>query len=137
VHTKRTDNGLSLIELIITVAIMGIAFVALIGGMTSSFVAAGTHRKQAIAETYVRQYAEKLKASVYVGGTGSSVYAAPSPASFVPPLGTAFAVDDPNVLSETCLPSSSTNCTQIIEIRVRSSDASEVVSEKLQLVKRR
>jgi prepilin-type N-terminal cleavage/methylation domain-containing protein len=59
------DDGLSLIELMISVAILGIAFVAVLGGMTSSIFASDVHRKQSDVTTILRSYAESIKAAAY------------------------------------------------------------------------
>lgn len=56
------DAGVTLVELLVTVAILGIAFVALVGGMSTSIVGSDVHRKQATAESLVRSYAEAVKA---------------------------------------------------------------------------
>lgn len=56
-----TDTGVTLVELVVTVAILGIAFAAIVGGMLTSVVGSDHHRKQATAETVVRTYAELVK----------------------------------------------------------------------------
>ena len=114
-----------------TVAIMGLAFVALIGGMTNSFVGAAVHRRQAIAETDVRRYAEAMKAVAY-----ASSYAG-APATFTPSPG--FAADPPTVQKEDCLPplGSTTNCTQVVVLTVHSTEASRSVSETITIAKRK
>ena len=56
-----SDDGLSLVEVIMAVAILGIAFVAIIGGMWTAVVTSDTHRKQALATTYLINAAEYLK----------------------------------------------------------------------------
>lgn len=129
---ERTDDGLTLVELLITVGIMGIAFVTLIGGMGAGFVGAATHRRQALAETYIRQYAEEMKAAPY-----ASSYVVPSgtaalmTASAVP---NAFAADAPVVQATTC--QSAGNCTQVLVLTVRSTGAAQAVTETVRIVKR-
>ncbi|HEX2040250.1 MAG TPA: prepilin-type N-terminal cleavage/methylation domain-containing protein [Acidimicrobiales bacterium] len=56
------EEGLSLVEVIVTVAIMGIVFVAVLGGMWTAIVTSDTHRKQALGTTYLVNAAEHLKA---------------------------------------------------------------------------
>lgn len=125
-----SESGLTLIELLITVMIMGVAFVALIGGMTSSFIGASVHRRQAIAETDMRRYAEAMKGAAY-----ASTYAS-LPATFT--VSTGFAADFPVVLSETCRPTTSTtNCTQIVQLGVHSTDNASTVAETIQIAKRK
>lgn len=54
------DRGETLLELVISVAIMGITVVAIVGGVATSILMTDIHRKQATAGTLVRNYAEKL-----------------------------------------------------------------------------
>lgn len=61
-RVARDEAGLSLVEVIVTVAIMGIAFVAVLGGMWTAIVTSDTHRKQALGTTYLINAAEHLKA---------------------------------------------------------------------------
>ena len=63
----RRDAGESLIELLIAVAIMGIAVVAVVGLITTGIVMSDIHHKQAIAGAYVRDYAEYVENFVAVG----------------------------------------------------------------------
>ncbi|MCA1840847.1 MAG: prepilin-type N-terminal cleavage/methylation domain-containing protein [Actinomycetota bacterium] len=62
----RSDLGLTLIEVLITVAIMGIAFVSILGAMGTSILASDIHRKRANAETVLRNYSEAIKGTSYV-----------------------------------------------------------------------
>ena len=54
------DEGETLIELVIAVAIMGIAVVAIVAGIATSILMSDIHRKQATAGAYVRSYAEAV-----------------------------------------------------------------------------
>src|SRR5687767_7063174 len=62
---EKTEEGTSLVEVLLAVAILGIAFAALLGGMSTSAIASGIHRKQATAETVLRSAAEAVKAHPY------------------------------------------------------------------------
>lgn len=59
------DAGVSLIEVLIAVAIMGVLFVSVLGGLTTAILASDMHRKQATAETLLRSFAETIKAETY------------------------------------------------------------------------
>jgi prepilin-type N-terminal cleavage/methylation domain-containing protein len=61
----RDDAGLTLIEVLVTVAILGIAFVTVIGGMAVSIAGSDVHRKQATSQTILRNLAEFMKAVPY------------------------------------------------------------------------
>jgi Tfp pilus assembly protein PilV len=55
------ETGETLLEVLIAVAIMGIAVVALMAGLTTSILMSDVHRKQATADTYVHDYAEAVQ----------------------------------------------------------------------------
>jgi Tfp pilus assembly protein PilV len=75
------DRGETLLELLITVVIMGVAVVALVGGIATAIRMSDIHRKQAEAGAYVRAYAEAIENAVarprsaYVECAGPSAYA--------------------------------------------------------------
>ncbi len=62
---SRGDDGLTLIEVLVTVVILGIAFVTVVGGMAVSIAGSDMHRKQATSQTVLRNLAESLKAAPY------------------------------------------------------------------------
>jgi len=90
VRTASNDTGETLIELIIAVAIMGIAVVAIVGGFATSILMSGLHREETSAGAYLRSYAETLQGSyACVAGTAPD-YASllvPKPNGFDPPTG--------------------------------------------------
>lgn len=57
----RLEDGFSLPEILITILIVGIAFGAILGGMMTSITVSDLHRKQATADTVVRDAAERVK----------------------------------------------------------------------------
>lgn len=71
-HHSSQDQGETLIELIIAVAIMGIAVVAIVSGIAMTIVMSDIHRKQATAGAYVRNYASALDKFVAAGGFDAS-----------------------------------------------------------------
>ncbi len=52
------DRGETLLELVVAVAIMAVAVVAIVGGMSTSIMVSDIHRKQARAGAAARDYAE-------------------------------------------------------------------------------
>lgn len=71
---RRDESGLTLIECLVTVVIMGLAFVALLGGLGTSIFASDIHRKQATSETILRSFAEHVKTATYVACASTSSY---------------------------------------------------------------
>ena len=63
IRSLRSDDGTTLIEVIVTVAIMGIAFAVILGGMATSVLMSDVHRKQATSQTILRDYAEAVQGS--------------------------------------------------------------------------
>jgi type II secretory pathway pseudopilin PulG len=59
------DQGETLLELIIAVAIMGIAVVAIVGGIATSISMSDIHRKQSISGALVRDDVEALVTAGY------------------------------------------------------------------------
>lgn len=92
-HTRRrpgsNDEGETLIELIIAMAIMGITVVAIVGGIATTILMSDIHRKQATAGAYLRNYAETLQGSYAPCTSGAYDYAAlltaPGGEQFDPP----------------------------------------------------
>ena len=62
----RGQAGETLVELLITVSILGIAVVAILAGLGTAVRLSGTHRAQANAETIVAAGAESVKKQSYV-----------------------------------------------------------------------
>ncbi|WP_427889872.1 type IV pilus modification PilV family protein [Kribbella sp. GL6] len=86
----RDERGESLLELMIAVALMGIAVVAIMAGLTTSIMVSDIHRKQAVAAATVRSYAEAVEN--YVAGSGYQACAsassyAPSTVGLLVPAG--------------------------------------------------
>lgn len=61
-----SDDGATLIEVLVAVAIVGVAFATIVGGMYTVIVASDANRKQAGAATHLTSYAEAVKADAYV-----------------------------------------------------------------------
>jgi type II secretory pathway pseudopilin PulG len=74
-HAGREGDsrGETLVELLISMTILGITVVALVTGIGTSIVVSDTHRKEAVDAAVVRSYAESIEASV-----------AAAPSSYVP-----------------------------------------------------
>lgn len=94
----RSEAGLTLIELLVTVVILGIAFAVIVGGMMTSIISSDVHRKGATAGTVLQSYAEAIKAVVYDPAPGSGCAAAmdaayEAPTGFSAPPGFVASID--------------------------------------------
>jgi len=76
------ERGDTLLELIIAVSILGIAFVALLTAMFTSNVSSDLHRKQAVAGGELRNFSEAIQRETYVScatvSSYGSTYTAPT-----------------------------------------------------------
>jgi type II secretory pathway pseudopilin PulG len=60
------ERGDTLIEVLVTVSILGIAMVAIIGGMATSIIVSDVHHKQSVSGTVLANFAEALQSTPYV-----------------------------------------------------------------------
>jgi type II secretory pathway pseudopilin PulG len=58
---RKNQSGETLVETLITVAVVGIAFVAILGGVWTALRVSDYHRKSTTAELILRNYAETMK----------------------------------------------------------------------------
>ena len=67
----RSEAGDTLIEVLISIAILGITIAALLGALVTTITSASEHRSLASLDTVLRSYAEQLKYDVQLQGTNS------------------------------------------------------------------
>ncbi|HVT76318.1 MAG TPA: type II secretion system protein [Acidimicrobiales bacterium] len=80
---RSRDRGFTLIEVLVTVAIIGIAFVVFVAGMGIAITSADLHRKLATGQASIRNFGEAVKAAPYVDCATTTSYAgvySPTPA---------------------------------------------------------
>ncbi|WBQ07093.1 type II secretion system protein [Kribbella sp. CA-293567] len=84
----RGDRGESLLELVVSISLMGVAIVAVMSGLTTTVLLSDVQRKEATAGTTVRNYASALQQYVanghYVACATAGSYVVPG---FTPPAG--------------------------------------------------
>jgi prepilin-type N-terminal cleavage/methylation domain-containing protein len=57
----HAEEGFSLVELLVTIVIVGVTFSALLGGLITTITVSSLHRKQATADSVARSAAEWIK----------------------------------------------------------------------------
>jgi prepilin-type N-terminal cleavage/methylation domain-containing protein len=120
------ERGFSLIEVLVTVVIVGIAFAVFVSGMGTAVVASDYHRKQAVVQASTRNLAEAVKAANYVNCATPGSYAAAVQSALADNLSTYSAsVTAVKYWNGTSFVTSS--CTtdqglQLISLRVKSTD---------------
>jgi prepilin-type N-terminal cleavage/methylation domain-containing protein len=91
VTAARRDRGVTLIELLVTIAIMGIAFASILGGMGLFVKTESVQRSNARLDTEIRTYAEQLLGQPYVNCAAPATYAAAvAPAGYSSTLTVAY-----------------------------------------------
>jgi type II secretory pathway pseudopilin PulG len=85
-HDRLGEAGVTLIELICAVVIMGFAFVAILAAMGTSIIVSDAHAKRARAETIAQSWAEQLIAASTTNYTACATTSTPQ-----------YRVTDPNI----------------------------------------
>jgi len=128
------DEGETLIELVMAMMIMGIAVVAIVGGIATTILMSDVHRKQASAGAYVRDYAEAVSGHYDGSITPSYLPAAVSftvPAGFTATMTSLKCWDDALKVFNTC---TTANDVQQVTLKMTSTD--NRASESLAVVVR-
>jgi Tfp pilus assembly protein PilV len=138
---RRDEAGTTLVEVLMTVAILGIAVVAIVAGMGTSIIGTDHHRKQAQAQTVLLSAADAVKSQTvnpyqacatttsYAAGGGVSL-----PAGWTPSAVTVRSVTywNGSAFASSCAAPDSK--LQLIEIEVASPDGR--ATESVAIVKR-
>ena len=136
---RRGEAGFTLIEVIITVMLIGTGVVAVLGALQVGVISASVQQDLAVAEVTLRGAAEHVKSETFVGCAGTSAYASgfsPLPGADV----TITSVEHWNgTLSGTRPYSGTCNDTdwpQLVTIRVTVPDAPFDLAVSTEIVKR-
>lgn len=138
---RPPDRGETLLELVITITITGIAILVLLGGLGTSIRVSDIHRKQSLAGAYLRAFAEALETAV---AESPSKYAACADHTYYTGLysladkryaatATTVAYWDGSTFAATCTPTTDIGVQQI-SLEVRSVDNAAI--ETLDLIVR-
>lgn len=140
----RSDRGETLVEMLVAVAILGIAGVAILTGLQMSITTSDIHRKQTTGGAYARSYAESIQdyvasaANRYVPCAGANAYSPATVGFTVPPGYTAEQAAAERVLpdggaAETC----AGNDTGVQQIEITLAAADGRAAERLTVLLRR
>jgi type II secretory pathway pseudopilin PulG len=136
----RSDVGETLVELLLALVILGIAAVAILGGLLLSVQSSDLHRKAATGGAYVRSFAEAIQNHVDSSGYKSCATAKASyEAVPVPDLPSGYSVKVTGVQSwnGTAWGSCSANGIQRLNLEVTSpGDALHKADERLTIILR-
>ncbi|MCU1676620.1 MAG: hypothetical protein JWM93_1378 [Frankiales bacterium] len=76
---RRNDEGLTLVELLITVAMMGLAFSIIVTGMLTYLNASQQHRNAATVQLELQKYADLVAKATYPATCGTAYAIAYTP----------------------------------------------------------
>jgi type II secretory pathway pseudopilin PulG len=138
----RREAGETLVELLVTITIMGIAFGAILAGVGVAIASSDSHRQESTAEGVLRNYAERLtdqKDVPYVACAGPSSYAAVPP-GFSAPIGWTVSItgvsylQGDNTFGGACSPDRGA---QQLTLRAESPHPKNGATEQVVIVKRK
>ncbi len=87
---RRGDRGETLAEVLVAVAILGIAVSALLAGIGASATGSDVHRKQAQGEVVLRAYAEAVEVATFDASScnnAATSYKTAATAAYTAPVG--------------------------------------------------
>lgn len=140
--SRRGDEGETLIELIVALAILSVAAVAILAGLMTSIRASTVHRNEATGGAYVRSFAEAIQNHVDTSGGYAGCAAAVSTYQgvAVPNLPAGYAKSVANVQSWTGTAWGACTATGIQRVQLTvttTGDANHQAAERLTVVLRR
>jgi type II secretory pathway pseudopilin PulG len=139
IHLCHDERGDTLIEVLLTIMILGTAGIAMIGALGNTVTASAVHRKQAIAETALRSFTEAVKAEPYrscatkTAAPGNNAYTG---LPYQPPAGFVATVENVSFIAGAAWSGSCTTDpgAQLLKLQVSTTTGS--VSESFEIVKR-
>jgi type II secretory pathway pseudopilin PulG len=138
----RREAGETLVELLVTIVIMGASFVAILAGVGIAIASSDSHRQEASAEGILRSYGERIddpRDVPYVDCATTATYT--NPVGFTAPAGWTLSVTGvaylqaDNTYSSSC-PSPERGAQQLT-LRAVSPHAKHAATETVVVVKRK
>jgi len=129
----RQDTGETLVEVLLTVVIVGLTFTALISSLGMAGNAGNSQRQSVQADVVMRNYAEAAKAAVQtcvVGGTYTVAAAVPLPADpTLPVLTASLTVAGSPGVAGVAIPCPPLATTQVLTLQVRRPDGTRLTMD--------
>lgn len=113
---RPRDAGETLIEILVTIVILGIATAGLSGALLATVNASDLQRQQVLARHALRSWAEQIGTGPYTACAAASSFAAPSPAL---PSGLGYAVTRVSYWNGTAFAASCTADTGVQKVTLR------------------
>ncbi|MGW5398761.1 type IV pilus modification PilV family protein [Streptomyces sp. NPDC003952] len=130
---RRGEEGETLIEVLVAVVLIGVAFVTILGGMGTAIISSVTQQEVTSADSIVRSAAEKVVGAPYVSCAGGYETPAP-PAGYTVTVEVAY-WDGVGAFGAACSPTADTGV-QRITLTVHSTGPRPVRDVTLEVVKR-
>lgn len=101
---RSREGGFTLAEVLVSVAILGIAFVTIVGGLGSAILSADVDRRQATAQNELRALAEQIEGEAYDPCPGTPAYGASwaAPTGFTTTMSVEYWVAATDSYQSTC-----------------------------------
>ncbi|MEU9701598.1 prepilin-type N-terminal cleavage/methylation domain-containing protein [Streptomyces sp. NPDC047981] len=129
---RRGEEGETLVEVLVAVVLMGVAFVAVLGGMGTAIISSVTQQEVTGADSVIRSAAEKVVSAPYV--SCARTYATPTPPAGYEVTVTVAHWDGVGAFDGSC-PTADTGV-QKVTLTVRSTGPRPVRDATLEVVKR-
>lgn len=134
----RTQRGETLTEVLVTISIMGILFVAVLGSLGMSENTSDISKREGVAEGLLRSYAEQVQTLPYVNCATASSYAnalSPVPTGYtVAPTGVRYwnGANNPAAFTTTC--PATDQGVQAVDLKAQTADGR--ITETMTVYKR-
>ncbi|MEU2451131.1 type II secretion system protein [Streptomyces sp. NPDC012765] len=129
---RRGEEGETLIEVLVAVVLMGVAFVAVLGGIGTAIISSVTQQKVTTADSVIRSAAEKVVSEPY--RSCASGYGTPAPPAGYTVTVTIEYWDGVGAFGPSC-PTADTGV-QKVTLTVHSTGPRPVKDARLEVVKR-
>lgn len=136
---RTGQKGLTLIELLVTVSILGVSFVVIVGGLGTAILGSDYHHRQVNADATVRTVADEVRSLEYEDcATGPFYQTELEDSGYIAPTGYDVLVSEVGYLTgddfETTCPGGGDEGLQLVKITVTAQERS--VQESIEVVKR-